>query len=83
MNRRFDGATAGASGADIVASVVRPEILALTKYAVAKAPGMIKLDAMESPFPLPEAVRDKVAAAAARVPVNRYPDGGADALKTA
>jgi len=83
MNRRFDGGTAGASGADIVASVVRPEILALTKYAVAKAPGMIKLDAMESPFPLPEAVRDKVAAAAARVPVNRYPDGGADALKAA
>jgi histidinol-phosphate aminotransferase len=69
--------------AELVAATVRPEIRALSKYAVAKAPGMIKLDAMESPFPLPEAVRAKVAAAAAAVPVNRYPDGAADAVKDA
>lgn len=83
MNRRFDGAPSRSSAADFVDAVVRPEILALTKYAVAKAAGMIKLDAMESPFPLPAAIRAKVAAAAAGVPVNRYPDGGADALKDA
>jgi histidinol-phosphate aminotransferase len=83
MNRRVDGVTPDATAAEFVAATVRPEILALTKYAVAKAPGMIKLDAMESPFPLPQAVRAKVAAAAALVPVNRYPDGGADALKAA
>lgn len=71
------------SPADVAAAVVRPEIRALTAYAVAKAPGMIKLDAMENPFPLPEAVRAKVAAAVAAVPVNRYPDGGADAVKAA
>ena len=40
--------------ADFVAAIVRPEIRALSAYAVAKAEGMIKLDAMESPFPLPE-----------------------------
>ena len=61
MNRRFDGVTPDATAAELVAATVRPEILALTKYVVAKAPGMIKLDAMESPFPLPEAVRAKVA----------------------
>ena len=72
-----------ATAAAVVAAVVRPEIRALAKYAVAKAGGMIKLDAMESPFELPAAVRAKVAAAAAVVPVNRYPDGGADALKAA
>ena len=83
MNRRLDALTPGATAAEIVGATVRPEIQALTKYAVAKAPGMIKLDAMESPFPLPESVRAKVAAAAAGVPVNRYPDGGADALKNA
>jgi len=77
------GVTQSAAAAELVAATVRPEILALTKYAVANAPGMIKLDAMESPFSLPEAVRAKVAAAAAGVPVNRYPDGGADALKAA
>ncbi len=69
--------------ADAVAAVVRPEIAALTAYAVAKAPGMIKLDAMESPFALPEPLRTKLAAALAAVPVNRYPDGGADAVKAA
>jgi histidinol-phosphate aminotransferase len=71
------------TAADVVAAVVRPEIRALTAYAVAKAPGMIKLDAMENPFPLPEPVRAKVAAAVAAVPVNRYPDGGADAVRAA
>jgi histidinol-phosphate aminotransferase len=79
----MDGAAPGRTAADFVAAVVRPEVRALSKYAVAKAPGMIKLDAMESPFPLPEAVRAKVAAAVAAVPVNRYPDGGADAVKAA
>jgi histidinol-phosphate aminotransferase len=36
---------------------------------------------MESPFELPPGVRAKIAAAAAAVQVNRYPDGAADALK--
>ena len=81
--RMMDGAHPTTTAAELVAAVVRPEIRALTKYAVAKAPGMIKLDAMESPFTLPEAVRAKVAAVAAAVPVNRYPDGGADAVKAA
>jgi histidinol-phosphate aminotransferase len=44
---------------------------------------MIKLDAMESPFPLPADLRARAAAAVANVSVNRYPDGGADALKSA
>jgi histidinol-phosphate aminotransferase len=69
--------------ADFVDAVVRPEIRGLAAYAVAHARGMIKLDAMECPFPLPEALRQKVAAAVAGVPVNRYPDGGADAVKVA
>ena len=73
----------GPAPADVIAAVVRPEIRALTAYAVAKAPGMIKLDAMENPFPLPDPVRARVAAAVAAVPVNRYPDGGADGVKAA
>ncbi len=69
--------------ADYIAATVRPELRALTAYAVAKAAGMIKLDAMENPFPLPEAVRAKVASAAAGVAVNRYPDGAAEGVKAA
>jgi histidinol-phosphate aminotransferase len=71
------------TAAELAASVVRPELRALTAYAVAKASGMIKLDAMESPFALPAAVREKLSAAAAAVPVNRYPDGAADGVKAA
>jgi histidinol-phosphate aminotransferase len=69
--------------ADFVAATVRPEIRALSAYAVARADGLIKLDAMENPYPLPPAVRSKLAAAVENVPVNRYPDGEADAVKAA
>ena len=34
--------------------LVRPEILALKAYPVASSDGMVKLDAMENPYPLPE-----------------------------
>ncbi len=66
-----------------VASTVRADVRALHAYAVAKAEGMIRLDANESPWGLPEAVRQKLGAALAQVPLNRYPDGGADAVRDA
>jgi len=71
------------SPAEYVAAVVRPEIRALAAYHVPGGAGMIKLDAMENPYVLPDALRARVAAAVAAVPVNRYPDGDADAVKTA
>ena len=69
--------------ADVVAAVVRPEIRALSAYAVADAKGLIKLDAMENPFTLPEAIRTKIGAILRDVPINRYPDGAARAVKAA
>ncbi|HSQ80054.1 MAG TPA: aminotransferase class I/II-fold pyridoxal phosphate-dependent enzyme, partial [Casimicrobiaceae bacterium] len=66
-----------------VAATVRADVRALRAYAVAKAGRMIKLDANESPHGLPEAVKRKLAAAIADVPLNRYPDGGADAVRDA
>jgi histidinol-phosphate aminotransferase len=71
------------SAAELVAAVVRPEIRALSAYAVAKAEGMIKLDAMENPYALPAAVRTRLGEALARVAINRYPDGAAEAAKGA
>ena len=71
------------SVADLVTAVVRPEIRALSAYAVARAEGMIKLDAMENPYALPAGVRTRLSEALARVPINRYPDGAADAAKGA
>jgi histidinol-phosphate aminotransferase len=66
--------------ADVIRAVVRPEIRALAAYQVAKPAGLIKLDANENPFPLPPAVREKIAAAIAAVEIHRYPDAGADAV---
>jgi histidinol-phosphate aminotransferase len=67
--------------AGMVAALVRPEIRALDAYAVAKAEGMVKLDAMENPHLLPEAKKAALSAALAQVPINRYPDGGAEAVR--
>lgn len=79
MNDRARASTV----AEIIAAVVRPEVRALTAYAVAPAEGMVKLDAMENPYLLPDAVKARLAEALARVPVNRYPDSGAEAAKKA
>jgi len=78
---RGEGRTSSAAG--FVAAVVRPEIRALSAYAVASAEGMIKLDAMENPHALPAGARARLSEALARVPINRYPDGGARAAKGA
>jgi histidinol-phosphate aminotransferase len=54
--------------------LVRPEILALKAYHVAESEGMVKLDAMENPYPLPEPLRRELTATLARVALNRYPE---------
>jgi histidinol-phosphate aminotransferase len=69
--------------ASIVAAVVRPELYALSAYTVAPAEGMVKLDAMENPFPLPQVVRARLGEALAQVAVNRYPDIAAERVKAA
>src|SRR5207237_8618024 len=61
--------------------LVRPEILALSAYAVAPAAGMVKLDAMENPYQLPPPLRQEVAARLAEVELNRYPEPNAAALR--
>jgi histidinol-phosphate aminotransferase len=54
--------------------LIRPEILALKAYHVAEAGGMVKLDAMENPYPLPPAMRRELAEVLSRVDLNRYPE---------
>ncbi|HSN19066.1 MAG TPA: histidinol-phosphate transaminase [Usitatibacter sp.] len=63
------------------ASLVREEIRALSAYHVAPAKGMVKLDAMENPYPLPAELAAQMGARLARVAVNRYPDPTAPGLK--
>ena len=61
--------------------LLRPEIAALSAYHVPPATGMVKLDAMENPYPLPAALRDAVGAVAHDAALNRYPDPTATNLK--
>ncbi len=62
--------------------LVRPEILALKEYHVPEAAGLVKLDAMENPYSLPEALRDELGARLAQTPLNRYPDPTARELRS-
>jgi histidinol-phosphate aminotransferase len=61
--------------------IIRSEILALKAYHVPDAAGLVKLDAMENPYRLPEPVRGELGAVAGEAEINRYPDPGAQRLK--
>jgi histidinol-phosphate aminotransferase len=60
---------------------LREEILALQAYRVPDASGMVKLDAMENPYRLPEPLRAAIGARVADAALNRYPDPAARELK--
>jgi len=60
--------------------IVRDEVRAMSAYAVARADGLVKLDAMENPYGLPGGLQREIAEAVSRVAVNRYPDPTAPAL---
>jgi histidinol-phosphate aminotransferase len=64
-----------------VARVVREDIRALCAYHVPDATGMIKLDAMENPYGLPDELRAELGALAGAAALNRYPDPRAAALR--
>jgi len=61
--------------------LVRPEVLALKAYHVPEAQGMVKLDAMENPYPLPKTLRRELAERLSRLDLNRYPDPTGERLR--
>ena len=60
---------------------IRPEIRSMGAYHVADATGLIKLDAMENPYTLPDDLKAQLAQAFAQVAMNRYPIPTYTALK--
>lgn len=54
-------------------AVIRDEIRAMSAYPVPVADGMIKLDAMENPYPLPAPLAAALGARLGEVALNRYP----------
>ena len=63
-----------------MSDLIRPEIKALSAYHVADAGGMIKLDAMENPYRLPDDLIAKWLQHLSQAPLNRYPDPHATVL---
>jgi histidinol-phosphate aminotransferase len=61
--------------------LIRPEIRALKAYHVPDARGLIKLDAMENPYAWPAALKQEWLKILCDVPINRYPDPSAKALR--
>ena len=49
------------------------DIQSMAAYAVQNATGLLKLDAMENPYRLPEKLREEVGRLVAGVAINRYP----------
>lgn len=65
----------------IVQRLINPAIRSLQAYQVPPATGLIKLDAMENPYTWPDDLKQQWLAELASVPINRYPDPAAVALK--
>ena len=66
----------------LVETWVSESVRGLSAYHVAPAQGMIKLDAMESPFGLDDETRQGWVEVLSRIAINRYPDPSASRLKS-
>jgi histidinol-phosphate aminotransferase len=69
------------SSSDRVKQLVRAEIRGLKAYHVPPAGDLIKLDAMENPWPWPDSLREAWLEELKTVELNRYPDPSAQALQ--
>jgi histidinol-phosphate aminotransferase len=55
------------------ARVIRQDVRSMHAYAIQPAAGLVKLDAMENPFRLPEALQRELGQRLGAVAINRYP----------
>lgn len=67
---------------EAILGLLRPGLRELHAYEVPSIPGIeVKLDANESPYVLPQDAQDALGRTLAALPVNRYPDPRASALR--
>jgi len=64
-------------------NLIRPEIQAMSAYHVPDSKGMVKLDAMENPYAMPDNLKDEWLALIRHAEINRYPDPSAAKLTAA
>ncbi|HEX3142085.1 MAG TPA: aminotransferase class I/II-fold pyridoxal phosphate-dependent enzyme, partial [Rhizobacter sp.] len=67
----------------LIARHIRQDVQSMHGYAIQPSAGMVKLDAMENPFRLPEALRRELGARLGEVAINRYPGDRIGDLRTA
>ncbi|MBS0449423.1 MAG: histidinol-phosphate transaminase [Proteobacteria bacterium] len=58
-----------------LARVIRQDVKSMHAYAIQDSTGLVKLDAMENPFRLPEHLQRALGERLGRVAINRYPVG--------
>ena len=56
-------------------ATIRQDVKSMHAYAIQPSAGLVKLDAMENPFRLPEALQRELGERLGRVAINRYPAG--------
>jgi len=65
----------------LIERIIRDDVRAMGAYHVPDAHGLVKLDAMENPYRLPEALRAELSARLGEVALNRYPVPSSEALR--
>jgi histidinol-phosphate aminotransferase len=66
-----------------MSSRIRPDVQAMQAYVVQNADGMVKLDAMENPHPLPPALQVELGQRLGALALNRYPGARINTLRCA
>jgi histidinol-phosphate aminotransferase len=68
---------------DLIASRIRQDVQSMHAYAIQESAGMVKLDAMENPHPLPAPLQEALGKRLGALALNRYPDGRVNDLRKA
>jgi histidinol dehydrogenase len=68
---------------NVVREFIRQDIQGTHAYAVQPSEGLVKLDAMENPYPLPAQLQLELGRRLGALPVNRYPARQVELLKQA
>lgn len=69
--------------ASVITNIIRDDVRSLAAYHVPDAAGLVKLDAMENPYTLPEPLQQELGRRLAAVALNRYPVPSYTGLKAA
>ncbi len=68
---------------DRIRAVIRQDVQSMHGYAIQPSSGFVKLDTMENPFRLPEALQHELGERLGRVAINRYPAERTEELRVA